>query len=38
MLPKAGKALGITIQPSVGGHGGIFIPEGIRWVIERSLA
>ena len=34
----AGEALGITIQPSAGGHGGTFIPEGIRWVIERSLA
>jgi hypothetical protein len=28
----------ITIQPSAGGHGGTFIPEGIRWVVERSLA
>jgi len=34
----AGEALGITLQPSAGGHGGTFIPEGIRWVIERSLA
>jgi hypothetical protein len=37
-LTKAGEALGITIQPSAGGHGGTFIPEGIRWVVERSLA
>ena len=37
-LSKVGKALGITIQPSAGGHGGPFIPEGIRWVVERSLA
>jgi transposase len=37
-LSKAGEALGITIQPSAGGHGGTFIPEGIRWVVERSLA
>ena len=36
-LSKAGEALGITIQPSAGGHGGAFIPEGIRWVVERSL-
>ena len=36
-LSKA-EALGITIQPSAGGHGGTFIPEGIRWVVERSLA
>src|SRR4051812_13468418 len=34
----AGEALGITVEPSAGGHGGIFIPEGIRWVVERSLA
>ena len=32
----AGEALGITLQPSAGGHGGTFIPEGIR--VERSLA
>ena len=37
-LSKAGEALGITVQPSAGGHGGTFIPEGIRWVVERSLA
>src|SRR3954449_6574075 len=37
-LSKAGEALGITLQPNAGGHGGIFIPEGIRWVVERSLA
>jgi transposase len=33
-LSKAGKALGITVEPSAGG--GTFIPEGIR--VERSLA
>ena len=37
-LSKAGEALGITLQPSAGGHGGTFIPEGIRWVVERLLA
>jgi hypothetical protein len=26
------------IQPSVGGHGGSFIPKRIRWVVEHSLA
>src|SRR3954464_548210 len=36
-LSKASEALGITIQPSAGGHGGTFIPEGIRWVVERSV-
>lgn len=36
-LSKAGEALGIAIEPSAGGHGGTFIPEGIRWVVERSL-
>jgi hypothetical protein len=30
----AGEALGITLQPSAGGHGGTFIPEGIRWVVD----
>jgi hypothetical protein len=35
-LSKAGKALGITVEPSA--DGGTFIPEGIRWVVERSLA
>jgi transposase len=35
-LSKVGGPLGITIQPSAGGHGGTFIPEGIR--VERSLA
>ncbi len=33
-LSKAGQALGITIEPSAGGHGGTFIPDGIRWVVE----
>jgi hypothetical protein len=33
-LSKAGEALGITIQPSASGHGGTFIPEGIRWVVD----
>src|SRR4051812_4942530 len=35
-LSKAGKALGITVEPSAGG--GTFIPEGIRWVVEHSFA
>jgi len=37
-LSKAGEALGITVEPSAGGHGGTFIPDGIRWVVERSWA
>jgi hypothetical protein len=37
-LSKAGEALGITVEPSAGGYGRTFIPEGIRWVVERSLA
>lgn len=37
-LSKIGEASDITIQPSAGGHGGTFIPEGIRSVVERSLA
>jgi hypothetical protein len=35
-LSKAGEALGIIIEPSAGGHGGTFIPKGIR--VELSLA
>jgi hypothetical protein len=31
----AAEALDITIQPSA--DGGSFIPEGTRWVVERSL-
>src|SRR3954465_8445423 len=34
-LSKVSEALGIIIQPSA--DGGSFIPEGIRWVVERSL-
>jgi transposase len=37
-LSQAGQALGITVQPSAGGHDGTFIPDGIRWVVERSFA
>jgi hypothetical protein len=37
-LSKAGEALGITVEPSAGGHDGTFIPDGIRWIVERSLA
>ena len=37
-LSRAGKALGITVEPSAGGHGGTFIPDGIRWVVERSFS
>src|SRR5687768_7589068 len=36
-LSKAGQALGITLEPSAGG-GGTFIPDGIRWVVERSFS
>lgn len=37
-LSKAGQALGITLESSAGGHDGTFIPDGIRWVVERSFA
>jgi hypothetical protein len=37
-LAEASEAFGITVQPSAGGHGGTFIPEGIRRVVEHSLA
>jgi hypothetical protein len=36
-LSKTGEALGIIIEPSAGGYGGTFIPEGIRWVVKHSL-
>jgi hypothetical protein len=36
-LFKAAEAIGITVEPSAGGHGGTFIPEGVRWVVEHSL-
>jgi hypothetical protein len=35
-LSKASEVLGITIQPSAGGDGGTFIPQGIRSIGERS--
>src|SRR4051794_10186850 len=37
-LFKAGEALGITIQPSAGGHGGTFISGGIWWGVGRPPA
>jgi hypothetical protein len=37
-VSKAGEALGITVEPCADGHGGNFIPEGIRWLVERSPA
>src|SRR3712207_6726701 len=37
-LFKAGEALGITIQPSAGGHGGNFFSEGFWVGVGGSLA
>lgn len=37
-LASAGTALGITIEAMAGGRGGAFLPQGIRWVVERSFA
>jgi transposase len=37
-LAKAAAGLKITVQAVAGGCGGTFIPEGIRWVVERSFA
>ena len=34
--PKPARRLASPSKPSAGGHGGTFIPEGIR--VERSLA
>ena len=37
-LARAGTALKITIEAMAGGRGGAFLPQGIRWVVERSFA
>lgn len=31
------EALGITIQPSAGGHGGTFVPDGVCSVIKDLI-
>jgi transposase len=35
---KAAAGLKIKVEAVAGGCGGTFIPEGIRWVVERSFA
>jgi hypothetical protein len=35
-LSKAGQALSFNLEPSAGGDGKTFIPDGIRWVVEHS--
>jgi hypothetical protein len=37
-LAKAGETLGITVEAIARGRDGQFIPAGICWVVERSLA
>jgi transposase len=37
-LAKAAAGLKIKVEAVAGGCGGTFIPEGIRWVVERSFA
>jgi len=37
-LAAAAAKLKITVEAVAGGCGGTFIPEGIRWVVERSFA
>ena len=37
-LAKAGKKLGITVEPVARGRDGKFLPTGICWVVERSFA
>ena len=37
-LAKIAKALGINIEAKACGSKGRFLPEGIRWVVERSFA
>lgn len=37
-LAATAAKLKITVEAVAGGCGGTFIPEGIRWVVERSFA
>ena len=37
-LAGEARKLGIDILTKAGGSGGTFIPQGIRWVVERSFA
>jgi hypothetical protein len=37
-LAKAGETLGITVKAIARGRDGRFVPAGICWVVERSLA
>jgi transposase len=37
-LAKAGRKLGITVEPVARGRDGKFLPTGICWVVERSFA
>jgi Transposase DDE domain len=37
-LAKAGETLGITVAAIARGRDGQFVPAGICWVVERSLA
>ena len=37
-LAKAGRKLGITVEPVARGCDGKFLPAGICWVVERSFA
>jgi transposase len=37
-LAKAGKKLGITVEPIARGRDGKFLPTGICWVVERSFS
>ena len=37
-LQATGRSLGIEVETKAGGAKGAFIPTGLRWVVERSLA
>ena len=37
-LAKAGKKLGITVDPVARSRNGKFFPAGICWVVERSFS
>ena len=37
-LTKAGRKLGVTVKAVARGRDDVFIPTGICWVVERSIA
>ena len=37
-LSKAGRKLGIAVEPVARGRDGKFLPAGVCWVVERSFS